>query len=72
MNNLFVKENVNPKGNKACDCVVRAIVTATNEKWEDVYIDLCKLGLEMKDMPNAKPVWKKYMVTDNIKYYKKY
>ena len=37
MSNLFVKANVNPKGNKACDCVVRAMVAATNEKWEDIY-----------------------------------
>ena len=61
MSSLFVKANVNPKGNKACDCVVRAMVTATNEKWEDIYTGLCKLGLEMYDMPNSKPVWKKYM-----------
>ena len=61
MSELFINKNVNPKDNKASDCVVRAIVTATNEKWEDVYMDLCRLGLEMKDMPNSKPVWKKYL-----------
>ena len=69
MSELFVKENVNPKRKKASDCVIRAIVTATNKSWYDVYSELCELGATMYDMPNSDVVWKKYFDNNGfIKY----
>ena len=53
--------NLNPIGKRSGDCVVRAICGATNKTWEEVYNDLCKLGLEMKEMPNMKKVFEKYL-----------
>lgn len=55
------KLNLNPKGIKACDCVVRAIAYSLNQTWEQTYCDLCKLGLKMKRMPNEKQVYEKYL-----------
>jgi hypothetical protein len=44
-----------------CDCVVRAISSATGKSWDEVYLSLSELGFELKDMPNSKPVWRKYL-----------
>lgn len=55
------KLNINPKGIKACDCVIRAIAYATDNTWENVYVELCKLGMKMKRMPNEKQVYEKYL-----------
>lgn len=57
----FIKYNANPKTDKAGDCVIRAIATATEQSWEDVYIKLTEIGLKMKRMPNDRKVWKKYL-----------
>lgn len=57
----FEKLNVNPKGLKTGDCVVRAISYATNKEWDEVYRDLCVLGVSMKRMPNEKQVYEKYL-----------
>ena len=57
----MIKYNMNPKGHKACDCVVRAIAYSLNQSWEDTYNDLCALGLKMKRMPNEKQVYEKYL-----------
>lgn len=50
----FKKENLNPKGWKASDCVVRAIAKAEGKSWEEVYKDLCRIGLKKCRMPNEK------------------
>lgn len=55
------KINMNPKGLKIGDCVIRAISYATNQSWDKVYQDLCSLGLKMKRMPNDKKVFNKYL-----------
>ncbi len=57
----FEKFNANPKGRKACDCVIRAISTATGKSWEDVYKDLVVIGLKKCDVINAKPVFQKLL-----------
>ena len=36
----FEKLNLNPKGVKACDCVIRSIAFATNQSWDTVYLAL--------------------------------
>ena len=58
------KLNINPRGIKAGDCVVRAIALATEQTWDKVYTDLCEIGLKMKRMPNEKQVYEKYL--DNL------
>ena len=55
------KLNMNPKGIKAGDCVIRAIAYSLEQTWEETYEDLCKLGMKMKRMPNEKQVYEKYL-----------
>lgn len=42
----------NPSKKLQGDCVVRAMTKAMYKDWDTVYVDLCKLGMEIKDMPN--------------------
>lgn len=61
-NNLWFRyENVNPKDKTTGDCVIRAIAKALNKSWEDVYTELCELGLKLKEMPNSRRVYEKYL-----------
>ncbi len=53
--------NPNPKGARAGDCPVRAIVAATGKAWEEVYLDLCLEGLEQGDWGSANSVWGAYL-----------
>lgn len=55
------KLNINPKGLKTGDCVVRAIAYAMDKDWDEVYNDLCTLGFKMKRLPNEKQVYEKYL-----------
>lgn len=53
--------NKNPISKRVGDCVIRAISTVMNKRWEDVYNDICDLGFEMKDMPSSNTVWGEYL-----------
>lgn len=55
------KVNMNPKNLKTGDCVIRAISYALDKSWDEVYKDLCGLGLKMKRLPNEKKVYEKYL-----------
>ena len=57
----FEKLNLNPKGIRTGDCVIRAIAYATKQPWENVYTDLSVLGLKLKRLPNEKQVYEKYL-----------
>lgn len=57
----FEKFNINPKGMKASDCVIRAIAFATEQTWDQVYKDLCEIGFKLKRIPNEKKVYEKYL-----------
>ena len=57
----MIRLNLNPKGIKASDCVVRAISYATQQSWDDVYRGLADIGFKMKRMPNEKKVYEKYL-----------
>lgn len=50
----FQKRNLNPKGWKANDCVVRALSPALGCSWQETYFQLCKIGLKKYRMPNEK------------------
>lgn len=38
--------NINPKGRKGCDCVVRAIALALDMTWEQVVREMTELGIK--------------------------
>ena len=58
---MYKNLNVNPLHRRADDCTVRAISTALNKPWEEVYADLCLEGLKFYDMPSANHVWGAYL-----------
>lgn len=58
---MYIYTNPNPENKKIGDCVIRAISIALNQTWDKTYVDLCKLGLEMADLPNANEVWGAYL-----------
>lgn len=58
---MWRKYNPNPQGKAVGDCTVRAISKALGKRWEEVYIDLCDMGLKMCDMPSANAVWGAYL-----------
>ena len=58
---MYIYSNSNPYGRHVGDCVVRAISTAMNLEWEDVYLDLTHRGLELRDMPSSNYVWGSYL-----------
>ena len=57
----MIKLNLNPKGIKSGDCVIRAVAYATEQSWDKVYKDLCDIGFKMKRLPNDKLVYEKYL-----------
>ena len=65
----FEKKNVNPKGRKAGDCVIRALSTSSGMRWQSVYEQLGELGLRLCRMPNEKQTYEKWL---NIMQYTKH
>lgn len=53
--------NLNPKGKKCGDCVVRAIALFTGKSWHKIYDDLCMLGYKECMMPNDQALYQKYL-----------
>lgn len=49
--------NPNPDKRGKDDCAVRAIAKALGTDWESAYLILTAKGYQMKDLPNANPVW---------------
>ncbi len=58
---MWRQYNPNPYGARAGDCAVRAICKATGKTWEDVYMDLCLMGLRFGDFGSANSVWGAYL-----------
>lgn len=58
---VFHFHNENPKGQKAGDCVVRAIARATGQTWDEVYDALSEEGRKRKRMPNEKETYSAYL-----------
>lgn len=59
---MYRNFNINPVCRRGDDCTVRAIATALNKDWEEVYIDLCIYGLKNYDIPSANHVWGAYLI----------
>lgn len=58
----FTYNNTNPKNSKSSgDCVVRAISIGTGKPWDEVYEELCKLGMKLKAMPNDDKTYRTYL-----------
>lgn len=58
---MYIKFNPNPKQKRVGDCVIRAICKATDQEWEEVYMQVCLEGLKMCDMPSSNSVWGSYL-----------
>ena len=58
---MFIRYNPNPDSRDVGDCVIRALSIATGHSWEYVYVGICMLGYEMRDMPSANRVWGEYL-----------
>lgn len=58
---MWIKCNPNPLQKEVPDCVIRAICIALNRGWFEVYDDLCLLGRQECDVPNADHVWGLYL-----------
>lgn len=65
----YIYANPNPQDKKVGDCTVRAISLATDQPWEDVYLDLCLKGYIIGDMPSSNEVWSSYLIDKGWKYY---
>lgn len=50
----YVMENINPKGKKTGDCVIRAIAKATKKNYYDVYKDLYDISVKTGYILNEK------------------
>lgn len=53
--------NLNPRGIRVGDCVVRALSKALNQSWETTYIQLTVQGYLMGDLIAANSVWGEYL-----------
>lgn len=58
----FVNKNVNPKGKKTGDCVIRALSVALGLDYYRVYGELYELSLKLGFIVNDKRVEEKYLV----------
>lgn len=58
---MFIYTNPNPTEKRTGDCVIRGISILTNQSWEFVYMELCKEGLLMADLPNSNAVFASYL-----------
>ena len=58
----FIFHNENPKNSlSAADCVVRAIAKGTNQTWDHVFKGLFEVAFKLKDSPNTKKTYGKYL-----------
>ena len=58
---VFHYHNENPKNKITCDCVVRAIATATGKSWDDVLEGLFETARQYKLMLNDKKCYERYL-----------
>lgn len=57
----YVNYNKNPLYKRVGDCTVRAIATALEKSWKEIYIWLCVYGFMYCDLPSANYVWGEYL-----------
>lgn len=54
---MWIKYNPNPLGKEVGDCTIRAIATAQNLAWDEVFDLLVTKAKVMADMPSSDMVW---------------
>lgn len=62
----FIEFTANPRKKRTNDCIVRSIANATGRPWADVLKELCEIGIELSNMPNAGEVVDEYMYRRKI------
>lgn len=62
----YLNKNVNPKGKKTGDCVIRAISLALDKNYEQVYKELFELSLKTGYMINDKRNEEKYIISNGF------
>lgn len=60
----IIKENMNPKDRRIGDCVIRALARATGYTWDETLDKLVAISHKVKDMPNSKRVYEKFLVQE--------
>ena len=66
---MYIKENMNPKGWKTGDCVIRACAKATQMSWDDTYKELFDIGFKKKRLPNDDHVYEKFLFNHGFEYH---
>lgn len=54
---MWTYYNPNPVAVRVGDCAVRAVAKAIGCSWEEAYLRLALMGLQMGDMPSSNNVW---------------
>lgn len=54
---MWTYYNPNPIAVRVGDCAVRAVAKAIGCGWEEAYLRLAVMGLQMGDMPSSNNVW---------------
>lgn len=67
---MFLRENINPKGWKCGDCVIRACAKATGKSWDETYERLCEIGFKKKRLPNDDCCFNKFLEDEGFTYMK--
>lgn len=57
----YVFFNSNPKALDTGDCVIRALSKFLNVSWNEIYLDICLKGFELKMLPDVNKVWWTYL-----------
>ena len=57
----FVNYNANPKNTKTGDCVIRALCTALEDSWEQVYKEMLDVALRTGYAISSKQNYTKYL-----------
>lgn len=60
-NETFHWFNMNPKGRRTGDCVVRALSAFFGESWERIYFELAKLGIERCTAMDCPETYERYL-----------
>lgn len=60
-NRYFTYHNANPKDKVTGDCVVRALAYANDMTWDEVFFELCSIGINKKLMPNNEKVYEQFL-----------
>lgn len=62
----YLNYNVNPDKRKTCDCVIRAIATATGQNWFVVYDELFAFARNKCLMPNDPKLYDKFLLNNGF------